>query len=190
MKFNIIRSDGKDAPINTDVTFTDTDGTGVTSNIAAGTPATSTKINAANFGTEVLNVTAADADIKKNANVLFEVSNVDLKNDKVTLKATISILNADGSTSTKTVDDIVLQGSATQQTDIGDKLGIGVAGAFKLGMKVGGTAAFNKGSKFVYNFSTGVNGVAARNFSLRLKRSLAQSGGLSKEVFRKEVATG
>ena len=120
MKFNIIRSDGKDAPINTDVTFTDTDGTGVTSDIAAGTPATSTKINAANFGTEVLNVTATVADIKKNANVLFEVSNVDLKNDKVTLKATISILNADGSTSTKTVDGIVLQGSATQQTDIGD----------------------------------------------------------------------
>ena len=32
-----------------------------------------------------------------------------------------------------------------------------------------------------------VFGVAARNFSLRLKRSLSQGGVLSKEVFRKEV---
>ena len=92
--------------------------------------------------------------INTNANILFEVTNVNHDSDSVTLKATVSKLGVDGKTSTVTYEGIVLKGGEAA-TNLGDKLGLGAADTFKLELKKRGSYGFDKGSKFVYNVTKG-----------------------------------
>lgn len=104
-------------------------------------------------------VAANTTDINTNANILFEVTNVNRDSDSVTLKATVSRLGVDGKTSTVTYDGIVLKGGVA--ADLGDKLGISsTAAAFKLTLAQNGSYGFEKGSKLVYNVTKGTEAVA------------------------------
>ncbi|CBL27744.1 flagellin [Fretibacterium fastidiosum] len=95
--------------------------------------------------------------INTNANILFEVTNVNHDSDSVTLKATVSKLGVDGKTSTVTYEGIVLKGGEAP-TNLGDKLGLGAAAAFTLKLEGYGSYGFEKGSKLVYNVSKGNDG--------------------------------
>ena len=104
-------------------------------------------------------LTAANTNaITTNANILFEVTNVNHDSDSVTLKATVSKLGVDGRTSTETYEGIVLKGDAAAATELGDKLGLGAAAAFTLKLGKYGSYGFEKGSKLVYNVSKGKDG--------------------------------
>ena len=107
-------------------------------------------INGTNKTLEAKNTTG----ITTNANILFEVTNVNHDSDSVTLKATVSRLGIDGKTDTVTYEGIVLKGGEAA-TNLGDKLGLGVANAFTLKLDVGGSYGFEKGSKLVYNVAKG-----------------------------------
>ena len=95
--------------------------------------------------------------ITTNANILFEVTNVNHDSDSVTLKATVSKLGVDGRTSTETYEGIVLKGGAAV-TKLGDKLGLGAADTFTLKLEEFGSYGFEKGSKLVYNVAKGKDG--------------------------------
>lgn len=113
-------------------------------------------------GTNKTLTVANTENITTNANILFEVTNVNHDSDSVTLKATVSKLGVDGRTSTETYEGIVLKGDAAAATELGDKLGLGAAAAFTLKLGKYGSYGFEKGSKLVYNVSKGKDGTAPK----------------------------
>ena len=123
---------------------------------AAATADTATVIN------PVFNINAGA--ITKNASVLFEVTGMDSLNKTVTLKATATLMDANGNNSTATQDDIVLtQGSAgvllnelfdmTEDTTAANNPSIA--------LNTGKFVALSKDSKFVVNFSASATAAAA-----------------------------
>ena len=135
--------------------------TGQTMTIAAADTATTNdtfsidgkeRLHGADAGFQTL--TAANTkDLATNANILFEVTNVNSESDSVTLKATVSTMDTNGKTSTKTYDGIVLQGGVGAK-NLGKMLGLSTADdAFTLNLANGGSFAFDKGSKLVYNLT-------------------------------------
>ena len=114
---------------------------------------TNEKYSASNFKDVATGAIATPGSLKTNASVLFEVTNVDAKNDTITVRATVSRMTIDGTTSTSTVDGIVLKGGAASK--LGTTLKLGEDDAFTMTLKKDLSAAFSKGSKFVYNISAG-----------------------------------
>ena len=147
-----------------------------------GKPSTSTTTSAGTAGTSaaVANANAAGADtattinpvfninagaITKNASVLFEVTGMDSKNNTVTLKATATLMDANGNNSTATQDDIVItQGSTgvllnelfgmTEDTTT-------ATNNPSIALNTGKFVALSKDSKFVVNFSASATAAAA-----------------------------
>lgn len=169
INIQVIRTDGEKAPALANIKWNKGD-TGL-ADIAgtAGTPAANQKAySSADFETSMLVATPDATKINTNASVLFEVTNVDAKNDAITVRATISRMNIDGTTSTVTKDGIVLSGGATESA-LGKALGLSdTEDAFKMQLKEGLSAAFSKGSKFVYNISAGSTSVPAATAGIQI----------------------
>ena len=176
VKIKVVRTDGKDVPAQATISWVK--GNSGVNNLAstAGTPAANnTKFSAADFAAQMMDDKVTAADLKKNGSVLFEVTNVDTDNDAITVRATVSLVGVDGSTSTKTVDNIVLKGEDTASKKLGEALGLGNEGAFTLGLKTGLSVAFNKGSKFVYNIGMGNDSGATPQADAAIKISGTQN---------------
>ena len=156
----VVRTDGKAAPKVNTIKWNPNNVTGATlsGTIAAVDGKDDKTFTVDNFKNEMLTETLDNTKLNTNASVLFEVTNVDAKNDAITVRATISRMGVDGTVSTDTVDDIVL--NAGKDVNLGEKLGIGDDTAFKMQLKAGLSSAFSKGSKFVYNLSAGKGNAA------------------------------
>ena len=165
VEVEMTRTDGGDAPVHGDITFNKGTATFAAANevtIAASAPDVSNVEENLDFATKVVEGKVATVtDLKKNGSVLFEVTNVDTKNDMITLRATVTTMGLDGTTETKTVEGIVLKGGAAAK-ELGKDLGLGEAKGFTLGMKKGVSSVFSKGSKFVHNVSLGQDSTGAK----------------------------
>ncbi len=166
VEIEMTRTDGEDAPVFGDITWaagTATFAAASEATVAAGAePHSNTVISADQFETKMVEGKVQTAtDLKKNGSVLFEVTNVDKNNDAITVRATVTTMGLDGTTETKTVNDIVLKGGADAK-ELGENLGLGEAKGFTLGLKKGASGVFSKGSKFVYNVSLGADSTGAK----------------------------
>lgn len=120
--------------------------------------------------TTMLGATTNAGDLQNNASVLFEV--VSVGDDSITLKATSSVLTADGDVENYLLEKIVVTDS--NPTYLGQSLGLGedtldadgniTSSAFSFQLTSYEPANFEAGDKFVYNFTTdsGDSGVAVR----------------------------
>ena len=108
----------------------------------------------------VFNV-AIDGTTMENGSVLFEVTQIDAVNNKVTLKATASKLSQNGVNSTATQDDIVLDMGADGETPSTvnlDKLFGGTDEASTVTISLNadyGVSPIKEGAKFVYSIKAG-----------------------------------
>ena len=108
------------------------------------------------------NATALDF----NANILFEVTDVNTAGRTVTLKATANILNGDGTTRTSEQKDIVLVGgggTGATAVDLDELLGEKI---MNLTLSNDNLEALSKGSKFVYNLTPQKSGLGSGSASL------------------------
>ena len=155
IEIQVIRTDGEKAPALAEIKWNK--GNTALNDIpgaAATPPAAQKDYKIADFKTAMLKDNLDATKLNTNASVLFEVTNVDAKNDAITVRATVSRMNVDGTTSTVTKDGIVLSGGA--ELALGKALGISDADdALKMELQKGLSVAFSKGSKFVYNISAG-----------------------------------
>ena len=168
VSIKVFRTDGKDVPQVAGVKWLKgTTGVNDVNGAAGANPAAdNTKFSAADFKTAMVKDELTAAGLKTNASVLFEVTNVDKNNDAITVRATISRMGIDGSTSTDTVDNIVLNAGA--DVELGEKLGLGAADTFKLALQAGLSAAFSKGSKFVYNIGMGTDSAPVADAAIQI----------------------
>lgn len=174
VSIKVIRADGKDAPEHSTIKWNVGNVTAATGTPTVANGNDNKLYSAADFKTNMLEDTPAAAKFNTNASVLFEVTNVDAKNDAITVRATISRMNTDGTASTETVDGIVLNGGTA--TNLGTKLGLSdEADAFAMTLKANMSAAFRKGSKFVYNISAGNNSTPAGTVNTGIQISGTQN---------------
>ena len=104
---------------------------------------------------DVFSVTVGSGTISQNASILFEVTGKDATNKTVTLKATATMLDRNGTNSTATQDNIVIEegGSA----NLGELFGLSSATAPTIDLEDDMFTAVSKDSKFVINITaTGV----------------------------------
>ena len=103
-----------------------------------------------NFEQDILKATPAD-DPTQNANVLFEVTNVNAAAKSVTFKMTANAIDAKGNISTTTQEITLTEGAANAKGILDTMLG---TDKVKLELKDGMAVRFKKGDKFVYNVTS------------------------------------
>ena len=123
---------------------------------------------------------AVDENLRENASILFEVTNIDTVNQTVTMKATATKLSQDGVNSTATQDNIVLtlgeEGAAPDNPVVLDKLFGGSDDAVSVSINFGeeydtetyGLSAISEGAKFVYFVTANDDGVDQEDIQINL----------------------
>ena len=113
---------------------------------------------------EYLKMEVTSANLKGNASILAEVTDVNVAARSVTLKVTANFLGMDGTMSTKT-QEIVLPQGATGEEVFKDLLGAGT----KFVLKDGFAAGLKKGSKFAYNVTAGADATPHVDVGVEIK---------------------
>ena len=124
-------------------------------------PLSQVTVNEANIiaAKDVFTVEVGDQAFE-NASVLFEVKSIDGRNNTVTLKATANKLTQDGVASTAVQDDIILHMGSDGESPNAVNLskifgGTGDDTSVTIALGENGTAALEKGAKFVYSIKAG-----------------------------------
>ena len=133
--------------------------------VASGSPETKS------FG-DIISVAAATGNggagkMLDNASVLFEVTGVDTTNDTIKVKATANVLKADGTTETKTLDELTLKGG--EDKDLSKLLG--VSGA-KVSLQQDMSSYVKVGGKWVSNISGDGGSVGTNAIGVDVKASI------------------